>query len=852
MVNRQPLLYIWRLKSQTYWRIAMFILLGLMVTLFIRPTQAQDINDFVEMSVVAGYDSHFRENYWFPLQIRVRNDGDDITGQLIVRPETSGRVVSNAYSMPIDLPSGSEKTATLYIQARAFPPIITVELLDEEGFRVEEVDTGINSVDALDALYIIVAGALTDTVNLQSVGKATRFASQARWDVEQIPDNAIALQAVDMIMLSNIESTTLTIGQRTAIEQWVAMGGHLIVTGGPNWRSTTETIRDLLPLLPNETDSLENLNALASYMNVRSSDLSGRTIVTTGDVVEGASVLVATDDGLPLALRHEVGAGLVDFIAFDPTLEPFSSWRYVTAFWNEIVAMQPPQAGWVHGLQDYQEAAIATAILPGIELLPSVASLLLYLFAYIVLIGPVNYFVLSRINRRGWAWVTIPLLIVVFAGLAWSVGFNLRGNEVIVSRLQVVESWANNDNARLTQLVGVLSPRRETYSLDVPEDRMIRVMPAIEQQGILAQNLTQSTANISQSTTFTAQDFTIDGGIFANFNTQGIIDAPALSGSLSLSYNGDGTQTLQGAIRNDSDNITLTDAVIVAREATYELNSDFAPGDIVTIGSGNMTLTTETALPVASPIEYSFELERDSFFSAREFTRALANLGTVIDVLGYTPTVGNRPTVDNSPQAQELARREALLKAVLQDQYGSTARGNTAYLIGWSDEWDADISLGDTPWQDVATTLYVVELDVTVDTETAPDSVLIQRDQFTWWATERDLIEGQGLDDFILTVGGTGAWRFQPVEGSRLSEVTELHIFLDRGAGYGRQVDLSVWNWDFNDWESLGVGATESYVIPDPSRFIGRDNQVEIRLQTLSELGSVRIRELAVELVGSF
>ena len=55
--------------------------------------------------------------------------------------------------------------------------------------------------------------------------------------------------------------------------------------------------------------------------------------------------------------------------------------------------------------------------------LPSIEGLLLLLLGYIVLIGPINYLVLRRLDRREWAWVTMPLLVVGFtAGAPTRIG----------------------------------------------------------------------------------------------------------------------------------------------------------------------------------------------------------------------------------------------------------------------------------------------------------------------------------------------------------------------------------------------------------------------------------------------
>jgi hypothetical protein len=861
-----------RLRSVWTSRVALLMLMMMLTFALTTPTFAQEatpetnasdntsdiggVSDVIRMDVDAGYDGRYRENHWLPLRVTVRNDGTAITGELVVRPETSGRVVSNAFSTPIDLPAGSEKTALLYIQARRLPPRVTVELLNSDGERLAERDASILSVDPYDKMHVIVAGALADTLNLQSVVSGGRDAFQARWTVEQIPPLPEALTAIDLIILNNIDSEAFTLGQIEALEEYVLRGGHLIVAGGSNWQSTTSAITSLLPMMPNASLSVNDVSALADFAGRPNADLRERNVITTGDVRDDATILVRDGDDNPLLVRWERGAGVVDFLTVDPTLEPLRSWSGLPELWRNVLATRPAMAGWVRGIVDYNEAAIAVAVLPGIELLPSVTSMLVYIALYVLLIGPVNYIVLSRFNRRGWAWVTIPLLIVVFSVQSWTVGFNLRGNEVIMSRLSVVQSWQGEDDAMLTELVGILSPRRETYALnnDTDDDatRPLRVMPALEQTGILAQNITQSTSTILQTTDFSAQDITVDGGIFANFSVMGRTASPDIGGSLTLRYGDSGLQTLQGAIRNDSDDITLEDAVILARGVAYRLNEPFAPDDLITLDEDDLTLMSHERFATASPFEYSYTLPSDLLFSARDYLRTQANLQTANEILGIATNVRRRETLGDSPQAQETARREALLKSIVRDQYSSTARGNTAYLVGWTQTTNDDIRIENATWQDVTTTLYIIELDVTVDTSDAPQDVVINGDQFTWTALLRDGIEGAGPDDMILTQGATGDFRFVPQTGSVLSEVDSLIINIDRTSSYGRDVVLWLWNWETGEWRTYGDGTPQTYTIDDPEPFLGANNMVDVRVTFDGELGSVRMRGLSIEQRGQF
>src|SRR5262245_59112993 len=118
---------------------AVFLLFGLAVS----QVRAQENQEPVSMLVDVGYDSYYRSDFWLPVRVHIRNDGASVHGRISVRPESSGRAVTTAYSTPIELPTGSEKTSFLYIQATNLSNSILVELIDNEGVRIAEVRVGL-------------------------------------------------------------------------------------------------------------------------------------------------------------------------------------------------------------------------------------------------------------------------------------------------------------------------------------------------------------------------------------------------------------------------------------------------------------------------------------------------------------------------------------------------------------------------------------------------------------------------------------------------------------------------------------------------------------------------------------
>ena len=100
--------------------------------------------------------------------------------------------------------------------------------------------------------------------------------------------------------------------------------------------------------------------------------------------------------------------------------------------------------------------------------LPPIGGLVLLLFGYIALIGPINYLVLKRIDRREWAWVTMPALIAVFAAGAYAYGSALRGSDVIVNEVAIVRGAPDATEGSAQVYLGVFSPTRGTYQVALP------------------------------------------------------------------------------------------------------------------------------------------------------------------------------------------------------------------------------------------------------------------------------------------------------------------------------------------------------------------------------------------------
>ncbi len=804
-------------------------------------TYAQDAG--VTLTVDAGFGTYFRDGDWFPVIVQMRNDGDDLTGQLLIRPETTNGVL-NTTRTPVALPQGARQTAILYVTARAFTNQVRVELLVEDRV-VAQQSTPIRAVGRYDLLMAVVTESAVGSMDLTGA-QSDNAILQADLQMNTFPDRLAALDALDVIAFSDVDTGALTPSQVRALTGWVASGGHLILTGGANGQATAAGLGDILPMTPTASDTTPDLNALATWLRLPPI-LSEQTVISTGTLHPDARVLVSAGDQ-PLLVRRSLGDGVVDYLAVDPNSAPLRRWNEIGGLWTALITTVEPLPGWGNGVIDWEQAAISAEILPGFDPLPDVVPLFGFLALYILLIGPLNYVILARLNRREWAWITIPALILLFSGLAYTLGANLRGNEVKLNRLAVVRSWSDSDSARLDAIYGLLSPRRAEYTFAVDEtvlaDATFRPLPRPAVVGSrLIGNEAQSSIVVEETGTFQAVGFSVDASFVAGFNAAGTIPAPAIRGSATFADDLDGTQIVRGSVRNETD-LRLTEPVILARRGVMMLD-DIAPGDLVDF---EITLpldgTPSAARRSANGVGSAFFSNR---FSGGSFKQS------AIDILGvdaFDQYRFNRRLLSLGDVAgQEQLRRQALLGAVIEDYFDATGRGDRVYLAAWGDRLPVETVLTGSEWSASDRVLYLIELSSTVTPGTG--EVVIAPHRFTWSLVANNTLSDVAPLNLTLQPGETAAFRFVPLPDAVLKQVNSIFVTVDTVMTGVIDFPIEIWNWEAQAWDEVLLNG-QSIALPDPVPYLGPQNTVLVRVSAQETDGFMRFNRVNVSMSGRF
>ena len=251
-------------------------------------------------------------------------------------------------------------------------------------------------------------------------------------------------------------------GQLDALRGWVAGGGRLVIAGGTAGPKALAAFPDaLLPYRPTATTDVPaaDLAGLLGELPDGRDDLPA----LSGELDRGARARHGRRPGRRRRAAYGVGPGHA------PRLRPGGRLdrrdRHRAGRCGAACCRRGRSAAW--SFFDDNMLVSAVSQLPSLAL-PPIGGLIVLLGAYILLIGPINYLVLRRLDRREWAWLTMPVLIVVFAVGASASGPPCAAATSIVNEVAIVRGAPGATEARPRSTSGIFSPSRGTYQVSVP------------------------------------------------------------------------------------------------------------------------------------------------------------------------------------------------------------------------------------------------------------------------------------------------------------------------------------------------------------------------------------------------
>ena len=371
----------------------------------------------IDIRASLGFSGVFRLGTWAPLTVTLENRRSGLRGHLEVRvpdgDELGGNAFANIHRRPVDLPGGSRKRFHFTVYLKSFSRPIEVRVVAGGRERARERIDLRNGVTNARIVLVLGRDADLDYLN-DETGRRLRVLYPR---VERLPERWFGYEGVAALVLHGLSLEGLSARQYSALTKWLAGGGILAVSGGPDYGLLrTPRIASLLPGPPLGLARLEDGSAAGVGLGA---PLPAPRPFHVNRVPRHEGRVLHRAGRTPLVIERPFGRGRVLYLTFDITRYPFDGWTGMAQVWHALFAL-PPRESLSARLTSAGEASALPGLVQGAPLaFPGHPVLLVFVVLYLGCVAAACHLHPERARaRRGLSWLrwSAPLL---FAPGAW-------------------------------------------------------------------------------------------------------------------------------------------------------------------------------------------------------------------------------------------------------------------------------------------------------------------------------------------------------------------------------------------------------------------------------------------------
>jgi len=362
-----------------------------------------------------------------PLQVTVKNIGADFSGDMVINASGSYQAAT-AKVLPIDIAAGEEKTFDIYLDGIDNYNYSNDDVFAffeggiEKGKKVAYKGTKQLQSNLLDPSSVFIYTLTDKSDRLSAFLRLSQLSPQNNVEVFNLrqmkdytlPEDTEGFAMANVIVIDEIASADLSQKQQESLLKWVQNGGTLLIGATDQVNATAAIFKDYLPLTLSgqmTTVSAESLSKLSG----------GGTFTQPISIYEATenqgSIPVLTENNKILASKKKVGSGEIIQTAFSLGDQPLASMDGYPALVAKLIDIQKMSQQVVQGQSSLEqisnELGYINELFPSFEV--SVSYMLIVIILYILIIGPILYFILKKIDKREHAWWIIPAISIVLS-----------------------------------------------------------------------------------------------------------------------------------------------------------------------------------------------------------------------------------------------------------------------------------------------------------------------------------------------------------------------------------------------------------------------------------------------------
>ncbi len=768
------------------------------------PARAQSEPD-IDVGITIGFDEHCKFGNWLPIHILLKAQDADFTGNLSIAYSQA------EYLIPVDLTENAQKSIStqIFTNVRDVNQVLTFRLIPETHNDAPIFLDQVNLTCFADRII----GVITNTPSAFTLLNALQPANTTDVVVlsyEGLPKNVLGFQSLDALIIANTDVSDLDPDQYEAIKLWVMQGGHLIFGGGAQWQTTISGFEELLPLLITGSRSTNILTGFSAF----NAPLELSEIILIEGTQQPGSRILLQDDGQPLVAQRAYGSGTVSLLTFDPNIYDFRRSPNAVLFYDYLLLSVSDSYDFT-SIKDWNSAIAAVSLFQN-QNLPALWYVSGALLLYIVLLGPVHFWVLKSKQRPDLAWITLPIIAFSLTAIVIVIVWGSRGTKPQINQLAVVHQWPGYERAFSSGMAGIFSPQRKEYQIQV--EAGFSSYPFAPHNYFDTPNNQWAFRHTNQ---FIA-DTLINASEIMPVGILGWVPALPIRSDLDLILESS-TAVLSGEIQNES-SIDLENAIL------------FYPGGFELIG----TIGSGESVHIDLPIDL--------------LSQRSSNANTILYSTVYNPTTYYGSVIREKIAPDTLVARNTiqqqidLIEAVLGNY---TVPPVGFLLVGWdATQISHQISLPGEEFDTNSLTAYMVSLPI--DAVSSKNQMIIPPALFNWFITEDSSL--RYANPYKLRFGYQDHvdiyYRLaQPVS---YSDIVEIIIHLEgQDSRPDFPLNIFLWNFDQEQWDRYNVRNWNAILISDPSAYVDK-NLTEVRIKLVENGnggGIVNVSRVDISLV---
>jgi hypothetical protein len=452
--------------------------------------------DKLKVSHSYGFENVFKWGSLIPVTIEIDNNLKNIDGEIQIElpvndNQNGGMNIGNSvtvYSQNINLPLNTKKKVTINIPMARNVTSLKMNILEAKNniFTKDlSIGAGLNPTD-------IIIGTLSDDFNSvsyinkvsidgASTGKRVYNTKLVKLDENSISEDFSVLKSINILFINNFDTSKLSKAKYEAIKQWVEKGGLLLIGTGPSHSKTLAVFKD--NFLNGDIGSLASVETKSINKLVDSSSTTSMKLDVLNIGIKDSSALL-TEGNTTLVQKIEKGKGAVVVAGFDFGLSPLVNWPLNSGFGEQLIGQAIPA---YYKDSSYDRMAYGGYMgnisysLGNIPELPTpkASSLIIIFFVYILIVAPVNYFILKKKDKRELMWFTVPALSIIFAAIVYFAGTPTRMTAPVANVLSTIEIDSKGNQA--VQSYGtVITPKKSDIKVEPEEGMSIRPLSNLE------------------------------------------------------------------------------------------------------------------------------------------------------------------------------------------------------------------------------------------------------------------------------------------------------------------------------------------------------------------------------------